>query len=619
MDKQKLAKDILEGVGGEENVESVVHCMTRLRFKLYDESVPNKEKIQKLKGVKGVTLNGGQYQVIIGNEVADVYEELVKSAQLGSGDKRGSSAPKKKQNWFNNILETIASCFTPLLPALAGAGMVKALLAILTTLHVLSEDSGTYQILNVIGDGIFHFLPILLAISAARRFKSNEFIAATIAAAMLHPNLLDLKNGGASTIDFLGLNIPLVNYASTVIPILLTIWLTSYVEKFVYKRTPNVLKIVLAPLVVLLVMIPLALYAIGPVGTYAAHGVTTAINFLFNTSGLLAGFILGGSIQALVITGMHYGLIPIIVQSLAVNGYDYTIPATFMGVMGQAGAILGVLLRTKNKELKSLSGSSLLSALLGITEPGIYGVTLRLKKPFYAGMIGGDIGGAIPGAVGAKAITMAPSGLQSLPIFAGPTFVYVIIGIVVSFTIGAVVSYLLGFKEPDDVEDEEEDGKGTSGEMKPLPGERTLYAPLNGTIIELSEVSDPGFAAMGKGLAIIPDHGRVIAPFQGKIATVAKTKHAVAIVGDDGTEVLIHVGVDTVKLKGEFFTTYVQAGDEVQTGDVLLEFEAGPIKAAGYDTTTSIVITNSDENTEILNNAGTTAVERAPFMTVIAK
>ncbi len=455
MNIERLSLDILSLIGSKDNVISVYHCVTRLRFMLRDENLADTEAIRKLDGVLGVAEQNGQYQVIIGNQVGTVYLALQKELSPHSDNiECDHRALKDRTLSFsfktlgNNVLAAVAGIFTPILPAIAGVGLIKALVVLLSLSGWLAVDSGNMKVLSAIADSAFYFLPMLLAVSVARRFKTNEYLALAVAGTLMAPQFVQSLIGGISVLTFLGLPLTVVNYASSVVPIILTIWLMSYIERALNRIIPDALKIIIVPTVLLLIICPTALIAIGPLGTWLGNGLAFGIKSLLQHSGLLAGAVLGGLIQVIVITGMHYGIVAIIVQAFATNGVDYITPATIMGVFGQAGATLAVMLMTKDKKQKSLSGSALISALLGITEPAIYGVTLKYKTPFLAAAIGGAAGGAISGHFGSTANAIGVlGGLPSLPMYAGSTFVWVITGIIVSFTIAAVMTKIFGIKE----------------------------------------------------------------------------------------------------------------------------------------------------------------------------
>ncbi len=452
MNTEHFSQQILSLVGGEENVVNVYHCVTRLRFTLRDEHCADTDALRRLDGVMGIARQNGQYQVIIGNQVGVVFQALESLLTLSDMDAVApGSVPARDfriQDVLNRLLDTIAGIFTPVLPAIAGVGLIKALVILLGLGGILASDGDNMKVLNAIADSAFWFLPMLLAVSAARRFKTNEYVAMAVAGTLMAPLFTQLLAQHVTSIIFLGLPLTVVNYASTVVPIILTAWLMSYIERGLRHLIPESVRIIFVPTLLLLIICPIALLAIGPLGTWLGNGLATGIKTLLQHSGLLAGAVLGGLIQAIVITGMHYGIVAVIVQAFAANGVDYITPATIMGVFGQAGATLAVMLMTKDKKQKNLSGSALVSALLGITEPAIYGVTLKYKRPFLAAAIGGAVGGAISGHFGSTANAIGVlSGLPSLPMYAGPTFIWVVVGIIVSFTVAAIMTRILGFKE----------------------------------------------------------------------------------------------------------------------------------------------------------------------------
>ena len=607
MDYRKTAEQIVQLVGGEKNIQSVTHCMTRLRFSLYDNGKANKQRIEKINGVMGVNITGDQFQIIVGNEVPKVYNEIIGTSSINAeGGKE--QAKKGNKNPISAAFEVIASCFTPILPAIAGAGMIKGILAIAATFGWLSATDQTYIILSAIGDGAFYFLPMLLAFSCARKFGSNPYVAVTIAAALLHPDLTALFGAGES-ISFIGLPITIATYSSTVIPILLAIWVASYVEKFVDKYTHAAVKLIVVPTVTILVVVPVTLVAIGPLGTIIGDYLSIGLNFLFENTGFFAAMLLGGTFSLIIMTGMHYALSPVIINNLATNGYDYIFPAMFVANMGQAGAALAVALRTKNTGFKSLAFTTSLTAVMGITEPAMYGVNMRMKKPFIGALLGGAIGGAYFGVFGVAAYIIGGNGgLPGIPVFIGPTFIHALIGMAISFVAGTVITYFLGFEdvEAEEETEETEDAIATAE----VEDAEEVYSPLVGEIKPLSEVNDPTFAQeiMGKGIAIIPEEGVVTAPVTGKITTIFKTKHALGITSDNGAEILIHVGLDTVQLDGKYFTAHVEEGDSIEVGQKLVSFDIDAIQAAGYDIITPVIITNTSAYATVapVRNAGHT-------------
>ncbi|SDC32385.1 PTS system, beta-glucosides-specific IIC component [Terribacillus halophilus] len=599
MNHRKTAEEILQLVGGESNVQSVIHCMTRLRFNLYDNSKADRKSLEQVDGVLGSNISGSQFQLIIGNEVPKVYKEIIANSSL-SESKSAEGETKQKKNVISSIFDVISGVFTPILPAIAGAGMIKGIAALLVTFGWLQEASQTYQILTVIGDGAFYFLPILLAISAARKFGSNPYVAAAIGAAILHPTLTAMFAEGGS-ISFVGLPVTVATYSSTVIPILLAIWIASYVEKWVDRVTHASLKLIVVPTVTLLVVVPVTLITVGPLGAIAGNYLSTGTNFLFQNAGIIAMILLAGTFSLIIITGMHYALVPIMLNNIAVNGYDYMIPAMFLANFGQAGAAFAVAMRSKNKKFKSLSFTTALTATMGVTEPAMYGVNMRLKKPFVAALIGAAAGGLLYALTDVKAYIVAGmAGLPGIPTFVGPEFIFAILGLVLAFVAAAAVTWIMGFEDVMASAEEtttEEKTVNTATEADAEKASEVIASPLSGEVRPLAEVSDPTFAQeiMGKGMAILPSKGEVVSPVDGEVVTLFATKHAIGLKSTNGAEVLIHVGIDTVKLNGEHFTAHIASGDKVQKGQKLVTFDMEAIQAAGYDVITPIIITNTAE------------------------
>lgn len=608
MSHEKLAKEIVQLVGGEKNVVSLVHCATRLRFVLKDDAKADKATLEKTEGIIAVKENGGQFQVVIGNTVPEVYSAIGKISNiLDDGDSKEKKG--KSIKGLGGIIDVISSIFAPLLGVMAGAGILKGLLLIATNAGWLATTDTSYIILYAAADSLFYFLPLLLAVTTSRKFQGNTFVALTIAGALIYPTIITLKNEGTPT-DFFGIPVVLMSYSSTVIPIIISVIVMSFLERWLNKVIHQSVKNFITPLLLLVIMVPLTLIAFGPFGVYVGNAIASALVAAFGFSPLLAGAVMGAGWQLFVIFGVHWGLVPIFINNVAVHGRDGIKPAATASVFAQTGAAFGVMLRTKNKKLRTLAGSSTLTALFGITEPAIYGVTLPLKRPFIAGIIGGAIGGAIIGQAGTQAFASGAPGLLTLPIFYGPGgqgFPGLIIGIVVSFIVSAVLTYIMGFKDP--VEEEAAKGEtanksASSAQASTLTAaaDQLVLSPIQGTIVDLAEVPDPAFSsgAMGQGVAIEPSVGRVVAPFDGTVTVAFKKKHALAVVSDSGAEILVHVGVDTVKLDGQHFVSHIKEGDRVKAGDLLLEFDIAQIKAAGYHTVTPIIVTNSANYEQVL-------------------
>ncbi|MEW4369545.1 beta-glucoside-specific PTS transporter subunit IIABC [Paenibacillus kandeliae] len=620
MDKAKVAQDVLTLVGGEQNVDQVTHCMTRLRFNLRDDNKADKAQLEKTPGVMGVMKNGGQFQVIIGNEVAGVYKELTANMSGGGAKKAPveGASPEKKRNAISALFDFISGIFTPILPAITGAGMIKGIVAILVALGWMSSTSSTYIILSAIGDGAFYFLPIILAVSASRKLGSNMYIGAALAAAIMHPTITALLSSGES-VSFASIPVIAATYSSTVIPIVIAIWIASYVEKAVDRITHSSIKLLVVPTVTLLVMVPLTLIAIGPLGSIIGNGLSGGISWLFDNMSIVASILIGGTMSLLIITGMHYALLPIIVGSMTSLGYDFIIPLMFAANWAQAGSAFGVGLRSKNGKTKSLGFSTGLTAVMGITEPAMYGVNMRFKKPFIAALSGGAIGGAFMGIFHVKAYVITGLvGLPSVAAFISPsisTLIYALVGGLIALVAAAVITYIIGIQE--EVQQEAEVQAVTEqpsttvteqanavaatlieNETAPRTMKATqILSPMNGKVKPLSEVPDPAFAEeiMGKGVAIEPSEGRVVSPVNGTVFSVSKSGHAIGLVSEDGTEMLIHIGIDTVKLKGKHFTPHARSGQEIKIGDLLMEFDLEAVRSEGYATITPVIVTNIND------------------------
>ncbi|WP_340399096.1 beta-glucoside-specific PTS transporter subunit IIABC [Paenibacillus sp. FSL H8-0079] len=615
MDTQQLSKDILKLVGGEENVDQVTHCMTRLRFNLNDNKKADKVTLKNTPGVMGVMENGGQFQVIIGNDVPVVYNALVGNmSKSPEASQASSSTNSKKKNPLSAVFDFISGVFTPILPAITGAGMIKGIVALLLTFGWIDAASSTYIILSAIGDGAFYFLPVILGISTARKLGSNMYIGAAIGASVMHPTITALLAPGEN-VTFIGLPVVAATYASSVIPILIAIWLASYVEKAIDKVTHASLKLIIVPTVTLLVIVPVMMIAVGPLGVIIGNGLTDGINWLFNNAGLFAGLLVGGAFSLLIITGMHYALVPIMIGSIATLGYDYLIPLMMIANFAQAGSALGVSLKSKNKQIKSLSASTGVTALMGITEPAMYGVNMRFKKPFVAALIGAAISGAFISFFQTKAYVIGGlAGLSGIPMIIGPTFVYALIGIVLAVVISAVLTYILGFEDVvESAPAATTSAPAVTEEVKAQ--DEQVFSPITGEVKPLSEVPDPAFSEeiMGKGFAIQPTEGRVVSPINGTVFSLSKSGHAIGLVSDTGAEMLIHIGIDTVKLKGQFFSPKVQAGAKVAVGDVLMEFDREQIEKAGYTTITPVIITNMHQY-ESIESAGRTTIKEKDLL-----
>lgn len=591
MGETALAKQLLKLVGGKQNINQVWHCATRLRFTLKDQDKVPKEKVEALDGVITVVEASGQFQVVIGNNVSDVYQEVVKlEPSLSDGTEGPATVTHEKMTFkraFNGLLTFISGVFTPFLGAMAGAGILKGLLSLAVVLGWLTTKSGAYQIWWAAADGIFYFLPLALAFTAAKQLKVNQFVAMAIAAAMVYPNIVALV--GKPSIDFFGIPVVAANYTATVLPILLVVVVQKFLEPFFNKIWHESVRNILAPLCLLVVIVPLTMMVVGPVSSILSNGLATAIVSLNKSVPVLAGMILGGFWQVFVIFGVHWALVPVMMNNIALYGTDPMMPILLPAVLAQAGAAFAVFLKARDAKMKSLAGSSTITALFGITEPTIYGITLKLKKPFYCACVAGAVGGIIVAMSGAGANVASLASVLSLPTYLGKGFGVSVIGDVVAFVLGVGLTLAFGgINAP---------AKNQAAAEVVADHAETLAAPVKGTLVALSDVPDEVFASgtMGQGIAIEPEENVVKSPVAGTVSLVYPTGHAIGITSDKGAEILIHIGIDTVNLKGKHFKALIEQGQKVTVGTPLVEFDYQAIQAAGYAPTVMMIVTNSDQ------------------------
>ncbi len=607
-DYTSLAKKIVENVGGENNVISLVHCATRLRFKLIDESKVNMDVLKQTEGVITVMKAGGQVQVVIGNKVDTVYDAVLSCTNINAGNAEEMEETGKK-NLLNTLLETISGIFSPMLGVMCGAGMLKALLILCTTFNILTADMGTYKILYAAADSVFNFMPIILGYTAAKKFKCNPFISMAIAMSLLYPTMISAYSEGTK-LTFLTIPVTLVSYASSVMPIIISVYVQSKLEKLLKKIIPEVCKLFLTPLLELSIMVPATFLVIGPImdkfGKLLASGYTAIMGF----NPIIAGGFVGLIWPAAVIFGLHWGFVPIVMNNIATYGRDTLFVITGPNNMAQAGATLGVFLKTKDKKLKELSGSAAFSAVLaGITEPAIYGVTLPYKKPFMIGAVFSSIAGMIVAAAGTSCPTLLGTSILSLPGYIGPGFVGFVIACAVAYFGSAICTYLFGFNDSMLPQNKVEE-KDVVVSLK----DEELVCPATGEMIALEDVNDPIFSskAMGDGVAFKLTDGHIYSPVDGEVIMAAKTGHAIGLKSTDGAEVLIHIGMDTVNMNGKGFDVKVVEGQKINKGDLLVEANLDAIKEAGYDNITPVIITNTAEYKEIIpvNYGNKTAKEK---------
>ena len=612
MDYKKLAEEILQNVGGSANVSGLTHCATRLRFNLKDEGKAKTDVLKKTKGVMGVVSSGGQYQIIIGSDVANVYKPLSELCQIT--DSKGGES-EKKQSWGAKAIDTLSGIFTPILPALTAAGMLKAVLSLLVAFKVVDSASQNYQIIYFMADVTFYFLPIMLANSAAKKFKCNPYLAMMLGGILLHPNFVNMVAASQESGEAIRLfMIPIYNasYSSSVIPIILAVGFMGLVEPFADRISPKAIKFFTKPLITILVTGVVALSVLGPIGyiisNYIADGIRAAESF-----GWLLSMVMGAVFPLLVMTGTHYAIVPIGINNRMTIGYDTMIyPNNLASNIAQGGAALAVAFKSKKSDIKQLASSSGITAVCGITEPALYGINVRFKTPLYAAVAGGGIGGLFMGLFRVKNYSGGSPGLMTLPSYIGGDSLrdlyLACVGAAIAFVTSFVISYIM-FKDPAEETEDVKAEPEASGEKKEYAGgtgSAFVCSPLSGKAVPLSEVSDPTFGEeiLGKGAAVIPSEGKVVSPVNGTVETVFDTLHAIGLKSDDGVEILIHIGLDTVKLGGKYFTAHVKNGDKVTVGTPLVDVDLAKVKEEGYDIITPVIISNSPDYGDVLAVTG---------------
>lgn len=595
-DYKKLAKDIVENVGGVQNVDSLHHCQTRLRFKLKDINKASVDEVSNLDGVAKVLTNGGMFQVVIGMHVADVYAEVdkyMKSKGFVSTISNSENKEEKKKP-LDIVADFVSSIFSPIIPALAGAGMVKAFLAILVTFEWVDPTNQTYVIINMIGDATFAFLPILLAYSTATKLKINAYLAVVVAGIMVHATWGGLVVAGEPVEMFGILPLYLVRYTNSVIPIILVVLVQAPIERFLNKIVPNALRLVFVPMILFLIMGILALSIIGPAGDYIGAVFTSAFTWLSENVSWAPPFAMGGLYSLLVIFGLHHGLAPIGFIQLSQMGYDSVFgPGVLLANVGQGMASLVVGLMSKDLKTKQIGTSAGITGLMGITEPALYGLNVPKKYPLIAGLIGGAAGGLFAGITATRRFATGSSGIPAVVMYIGDNtmqfFYQILIALAITITVTTVVIVVL-FKKYEKVE-----SKDTASDIE--MNNVDILSPVSGIVIPLSEVNDEAFSSgsLGKGVAIEPTSNSIVAPFDGEIVSLFPTKHAIGIISNDGKEVLIHIGINTVELNGKYFESHVKQGDKVKEGQLLVTADFEQIEQAGYNTQTIVVVTNSEK------------------------
>ena len=595
MDYEKIAQQILQLVGNKQNIISVNHCFTRLRFQLKDNNKANREKLLQTEGVISVVESSGQYQVVLGNKVTKIYDALLPLI----GEINSIKQEQPKVSIGIKILNAFAAIFTPIIPAIAASGMLKGILAIAVIIgNYYSTDIKTYNtyiILHAASDAVFYFMPIILGYTAAKVFKAHEFISMIIGATLCYPSIVSLMTS-KSEITFFAIELTKANYTSSVIPIIIAVFILSYIQRFLEKIIPEVLKIIMVPTFSLLIMIPATLLIFGPIGIYIGEFINWIYYYIMGVSPILLGAFIGGVWCILVIFGAHRAIVPIGINDVAQTGRQNLLAFAGAANFAQAGAAFGVFFKTKNKNLKTVAASATVTALFGITEPAIYGANLRLKRPMICAVICGAIAGGLMGWGGSYGNAFANQGVLTIPVYAEAgtkAFLCYLIGIGFAFFGSCIMTMIVGFN---DIPNEEASKTMPTTSSTQLTSDTAIVSPVAGEVIALDQVKDEAFAsgAMGKGIAVYPKVGEIVAPEDCTVTALYPTLHAMGIKLDNGIELLIHIGIDTVNLQGKYFQSYVHAGQHITKGTKLVSFDIDKIKQQ-FDLTTSIIVVNSEQ------------------------
>lgn len=625
---ENLAKEIVKNVGGQENIVSLVHCITRLRFKLKDESIANDDVLKNMDGVVTVMKSGGQYQVVIGNHVPYVYEDVCKVANISSD--KVSEEPQEKGSLFNRLIDVISGSFQPFLGALCGAGMIKGLNALFIFLGLYTAADGTYMVLNAIGDSVFYFLPIILGYTSSKKMGLNPMLGMVIGAALCYPTIQATTLAAGEPIgQILGasyyatfLNIPFIagDYTSSVVPVMIVVALAARLEKLGKKFIPQMIQTFFVPMFVLVVALPVGFLLIGPVISYLTLVVGDFFLAVSEFSPLLLGVLVGGFWQVLVIFGLHWSLVPLAMANYGNYGYDLALVGMFGASFAQTAVVGAMYFKLKNKKIKELCIPAFISGMAGVTEPAIYGITLARKKPFVISCISAAVAGGVMAAMGARSYTMGGLGIfgvvnyintatgDASGMYAG------FMSIAVAMVLGFVLTFVFW---KDDSETEAVEVKIEDNKVK--VNKEILVSPMQGKVIPLSEVKDEAFSmgALGKGVGIEPTDGKVVSPVNGTVTVLFPSLHAIGITADSGVEILIHVGLDTVQLNGEGFTAHIKQGDKVTVGQLLVDVDLDLVKAKGYSIQTPVIISNSGDVLDVVETTKKTINSSDELMTVL--
>ncbi|EGT4035190.1 beta-glucoside-specific PTS transporter subunit IIABC [Clostridioides difficile] len=620
---KQLAQEIVKNVGGKENISGLVHCITRLRFTLKDESIANDNVLKNMEGIVTVMKSGGQYQVVIGNHVEAVYKDVVEI--IGLDDSSTSSETKKSGNILDKGIDIISGIFQPVLGIMAACGMLKGFNALFVAMGLYSDVSGGYMVINAAGDALFTFLPLFLGYTSAKKFGLKPMLGLALGAAVCYP-VIQGSSISAGTdvmytlfkgtmfaspvyIDFFGLPIVSIDYTGTVVPIIFIVYFASRCEKLFNRFVPDLVKFFFVPMLTLLITVPVALIVIGPIATFGSTLISQIVISIRDFSPLLAGAIVGFTWQILVIFGMHWGFIPVYINNVMTLGYDNVMMPFFACTFASSAVVLAIFFKTKDKKLKEMAIPNFISGIFGVTEPAIYGILLPLKKPFIISCIASGIGGAFYGLFNLRKFITGGMGIFELPAMIEPdggmgNLIVALSGIAISMVVAFVLTMIL-YKD-EKVEESKKirnKGKEEIKEVKSTKLEREIVtSPIKGEVLKLSDIEDAAFASgvLGQGVAIIPSDGKVVAPVDGVVTTLFPSLHAIGILSDTGVEVLIHIGLNTIQLEGRGFEACIKQGDRITKGQTILNFDVGAIKELGYSTVTPIVITNSSQFLDVV-------------------
>ncbi len=614
MKYKEFNKNIIKYVGGKENIQAVVHCMTRLRFTLKDRNKANTAALKDLDGVIDVVSNNVAYQIIIGTHVVDVYDELIDLLGISGNDKE--EVHKVKKNWIKAVLDVVSESMTPILEPIICAGLLAAFLSIISLTGLISPNSPTYQIFDALRVSVFYFLPILMAMSSAKRLGASPYLAVALAATILSESI-----NGVKGLNLFGIPLPQITYANSFIPILLAVWFMGYVTKFVKRIVPNALQYFMTPLLIMLITLPATLLIFGPLGYYLGEGIIAFFNLLMKYVGSWFVMMLYSALQPfIVMLGAGNFIMPVVASLISANGYDPAfISSCTISDIAVGGSMLGYFLRTRNRKQKQLFGTVTLSAILGVTEPAIYGVFVKYRRPFIAVMIGGGLGGLFAGLTGVKAYSIA-WGLFGLPAYIGKghfmNLWLMVASVIISFVGAAIAAFLLGVPAEDSAE--EVPGNVENAVASKLQTV-SLSSVVKGDLVQLAEVGDAAFStgAMGKGIGIKPIDDHIHAPIDGKVTAIFPTKHAIGITGSNGIEILIHIGIDTVELEGKYFALQVKEGETVSQGDVLAVVDFSKVVEAGYDPTVMVIITNTNDFLDVIPSVNQIVTDKDQMLNVV--